>query len=559
MTHAGLRAADLRPGRRPSTADRAARAIARADAHRAAPARGRRRRVHRHARPDEPGGFIVRGEKPERWVRQTAFDNDEAVGYLADRLARLGVEDELAKLGRRARRRGHHRRRHLRLRADRRRGRGRLRCPRRRGADDRLDTSTRPARRRAARGQEAAGHVDRRAGPARRATSVGYDSTNDPRGRSPAARAHRRQGRVVVAHRGRPARPGPARRDRRRARGARVAAGQQVVLVSSGAIAAGIGPLGLTRPPARPRHPAGRGQRRAAAARRALRRLVRPLRPAASGRCCSPPTTCTGAGTTATPSAPWSGCSPRASSRSSTRTTPSPPTRSASATTTGSPRWSPTSCRPTRWCCSPTSTASTPASPAVPGSRVHRRGRRRWPSSRASDVSGSGSHVGSGGMATKIDAAAIATSEGIPVLLAAATRIGDGAGRRRPARSSTPPATAARRGCSGCGTPPPRAAGWCSTPARWPRWSQRRTSLLPAGITAVDGEFDSGDPVELVGPDGVGVARGLVGYDAADLPAAARAQDPRPAGGVPPRGRAPRRPGPALTREPPGRLARAVA
>ncbi|HLS78715.1 MAG TPA: GTPase ObgE [Nocardia sp.] len=49
--------------------------------------------------PDEPGGFIVRGTRPERWVRQTAFDNDEAVGYLADRLARLGVEEELVRLG----------------------------------------------------------------------------------------------------------------------------------------------------------------------------------------------------------------------------------------------------------------------------------------------------------------------------------------------------------------------------------------------------------------------------------------------------------------------------
>ncbi len=49
--------------------------------------------------PDEPGGFVVRGSKPERWVRQTQFDNDEAVGYLADRLARLGVEDQLAKQG----------------------------------------------------------------------------------------------------------------------------------------------------------------------------------------------------------------------------------------------------------------------------------------------------------------------------------------------------------------------------------------------------------------------------------------------------------------------------
>ncbi|MBV9592415.1 MAG: GTPase ObgE [Actinobacteria bacterium] len=44
-------------------------------------------------------GFVVHGAKPERWITQTAFDNDEAVGYLADRLARLGVEQELARLG----------------------------------------------------------------------------------------------------------------------------------------------------------------------------------------------------------------------------------------------------------------------------------------------------------------------------------------------------------------------------------------------------------------------------------------------------------------------------
>ncbi|GGO80872.1 GTPase ObgE [Wenjunlia tyrosinilytica] len=48
----------------------------------------------------EPEGFFrVRGEKPERWVKQTDFSNDEAVGYLADRLARLGVEEELLKAG----------------------------------------------------------------------------------------------------------------------------------------------------------------------------------------------------------------------------------------------------------------------------------------------------------------------------------------------------------------------------------------------------------------------------------------------------------------------------
>ncbi|MCA1824913.1 MAG: Obg family GTPase CgtA, partial [Frankia sp.] len=44
-------------------------------------------------------GFVVRGERPERWVRMTNFDNDEAVGYLADRLARLGIEDELCRQG----------------------------------------------------------------------------------------------------------------------------------------------------------------------------------------------------------------------------------------------------------------------------------------------------------------------------------------------------------------------------------------------------------------------------------------------------------------------------
>ncbi len=43
--------------------------------------------------------FLIRGDKPRRWVRQTDFSNDEAVGYLADRLARLGVEEALAEAG----------------------------------------------------------------------------------------------------------------------------------------------------------------------------------------------------------------------------------------------------------------------------------------------------------------------------------------------------------------------------------------------------------------------------------------------------------------------------
>jgi len=60
----------------------------------------------------DEGGFVVRveggsfgnvyrilGAKPERWVAQTDFANDEAVGFLADRLAKLGVEDELFRAG----------------------------------------------------------------------------------------------------------------------------------------------------------------------------------------------------------------------------------------------------------------------------------------------------------------------------------------------------------------------------------------------------------------------------------------------------------------------------
>nr|WP_238992919.1 GTPase ObgE [Jiangella aurantiaca] len=48
---------------------------------------------------DEGERYRIRGVKPERWIRQTDFTNDEAVGYLADRLARLGVEEALIAAG----------------------------------------------------------------------------------------------------------------------------------------------------------------------------------------------------------------------------------------------------------------------------------------------------------------------------------------------------------------------------------------------------------------------------------------------------------------------------
>ena len=47
----------------------------------------------------DDGAYLIRGEKTSRWVNQTDFTNDEAVGYLADRLARIGVEEALAKAG----------------------------------------------------------------------------------------------------------------------------------------------------------------------------------------------------------------------------------------------------------------------------------------------------------------------------------------------------------------------------------------------------------------------------------------------------------------------------
>ena len=96
---------------------------------------------------DGDGVFVVRGAQVERWVRQTNFDNDEAIGYLADRLDRLGVEADAGQEGRRGRRPGPDRRARVRLAAERRRvhlrparhrrparGRGHPACRRRSGS-----------------------------------------------------------------------------------------------------------------------------------------------------------------------------------------------------------------------------------------------------------------------------------------------------------------------------------------------------------------------------------------------------------------------------------------
>jgi glutamate 5-kinase len=133
-------------------------------------------------------------------------------------------------------------------------------------------------------------------------------------------------------------------------------------------------------------------------------------------------------------------------------------------------------------------------------------------------VGGTGSAgIGSGGMASKVDAAGMATGAGIPVLLTAAPRVAE-----------------ALAGVGGTcfhatGTRAPGRLLWLAH-ASTPRGRLvldegavqavcgRRTSLLPAGVTAVEGDFGAGDPVELVDPSGRAVARGLVGYDAVELP-----------------------------------------
>ena len=97
----GVRRVRLRPGRAGRGAPREPAADGAGPGHHRAEGR-RRHRLHRRARPRSgrtTDGFVVRGVRPERWVRQTDFTNDEAVGFLADRLNRLGVEEELAKAG----------------------------------------------------------------------------------------------------------------------------------------------------------------------------------------------------------------------------------------------------------------------------------------------------------------------------------------------------------------------------------------------------------------------------------------------------------------------------
>ncbi|GAB3496316.1 glutamate 5-kinase [Flexivirga lutea] len=134
------------------------------------------------------------------------------------------------------------------------------------------------------------------------------------------------------------------------------------------------------------------------------------------------------------------------------------------------------------------------------------------------DVGGTGSAVGTGGMVTKIEAAQIATAAGVPTVL-----------------TSAPLAGAALAG-EDVGTIFAPQGHRPSARQLWLRYAtspqgkliiddgavlavtQRGKSLLPAGIRQVSGHFSAGDAVDLVDESGLVVARGLVNYDAKELP-----------------------------------------
>jgi glutamate 5-kinase len=129
--------------------------------------------------------------------------------------------------------------------------------------------------------------------------------------------------------------------------------------------------------------------------------------------------------------------------------------------------------------------------------------------------------VGTGGMQTKVEAAAIATGAGIPVVLtsadnAASALAGDPVGtmfhttgRRRPTRLLWLAHATEGKGRVYLDDGAVRAV------------TERKASLLAAGITKVTGTFEAGDPVDLVDSQGIPVARGLVNYDSDELPSLA--------------------------------------
>lgn len=137
----------------------------------------------------------------------------------------------------------------------------------------------------------------------------------------------------------------------------------------------------------------------------------------------------------------------------------------------------------------------------------------------SAEIGGSGSKVGSGGMVTKIEAARIATQAGVAMLLTCLDEMSESlegkelgtyfspSPEKKPSRLLWLAHAASCNGRLIIDDGAVRAL------------RERGVSLLPAGVNAVEGEFSSGDTVEIASADGEIVARGLVAFDSNEIPA----------------------------------------
>jgi glutamate 5-kinase len=133
-------------------------------------------------------------------------------------------------------------------------------------------------------------------------------------------------------------------------------------------------------------------------------------------------------------------------------------------------------------------------------------------------IGGTGSSVGSGGMVTKVEAASIANAAGITTVLTSATQVeqvlaGEDVGTVFVPTGSR--RTSRKLWLAHATTPMGRLL---LDPGAVRAVTERRTSLLPAGITGVEGTFSDGDPVDLCAAEGRVIGRGLVNYTSAELP-----------------------------------------
>ena len=129
-----------------------------------------------------------------------------------------------------------------------------------------------------------------------------------------------------------------------------------------------------------------------------------------------------------------------------------------------------------------------------------------------------GAGVGLGGMATKVQAATIATAAGIPTLVASSAFADDALGSADVGTvfHATGERSSTRLLWLAHATTPTGTLTLDDGAVE--ALTARRASLLPAGITAVNGSFVAGDPVDLLDQSGRAIGRGLVNFDARELP-----------------------------------------